>query len=246
MVEYIFPKSLICIVFTYFVFISMRSSKDRSSVKETLDQIVNDPEIFIEESETSEKGSTITTDNPVKEEEKIKALTDLKKLYAVLAADKSASTYVIHCTVHLAKQVREEIIKNGTYEKVEDSTIKEVQERHAEWMMEEGLAEPQDEKDPNAIHIPEYRKLFQKLPRLGVLIKLHKQNTPRYMARCHQTTLTQLGEWLTRTLKALSIESEEVWKDMFMTAGYNKQLDHQQQWADEATGGEIGQQPKVL
>ena len=39
------------------------------------------------------------------------------------------------------------------------------------------------------------------------------------MARCHRTTLTQLGKWLTRTLKAMSIESEEVWKDMFMTAG---------------------------
>ena len=50
-------------------------------------------------------------------------------------------------------------------------------------------------------------------------IKLHKQNKPRYMARCHQTTLTQLGEWLTRTLKATLIGSEEVWKDMFMTAG---------------------------
>jgi len=39
------------------------------------------------------------------------------------------------------------------------------------------------------------------------------------MARCYQTTLTQLGEWLTRTLKAMSLESEEVCKDMFMTAG---------------------------
>ena len=86
-------------------------------------------------------------------------------------------------------------------------------------MRQENLAEPQDEKDPNAIHIPEYRKLFSKLPRLGVSIKLHKQNKPRYMARYHQTTLTQLGEWLTRTPKAMSIESEEVWKDMFMTAG---------------------------
>ena len=95
---------------------------------------------------------------------------------------------MIHCKVHLAKQVREEIIKNGTYEKVEDSTIEEVQVKHAEWMMEERLAEPQDEKDPNAIHIPEYRKLFSKLPRLGVSIKLHKQNKPRYMGRCHQTT----------------------------------------------------------
>ena len=81
--------------------------------------------------------------------------------------------------------------------------------------MQENLAEPQHEKEPNAIHIAEYRKLFSKLPRLGVSIELHKQNKPRYMARCHQTTLTQLVEWLTRTLKAMSIESEEVWKDMF-------------------------------
>ena len=49
-----------------------------------------------------------------KGEKKTKALKDLKKLYAVLVADKCASTYVIRCKVHLAKQVREEIIKNGT------------------------------------------------------------------------------------------------------------------------------------
>ncbi len=54
----------------------------------------------------------------------------------------------------------EEISTNETYKHVEDSTIKEVQDRHAEWMMQENLAEPQDEKDPNAIHIPEYRNLF--------------------------------------------------------------------------------------
>ena len=93
-----------------------------------------------------------------------------------MVAHKYSSTYVIHCKVHLAKQVREEIIKNRTYKKVEDSTIKEVQERHTDWIMEERLAEPQDEEDSNAIRIPEYRKLFSKLPRLGVSIKLHKQN----------------------------------------------------------------------
>ena len=113
----------------------------------------------------------------------------------------------------------EDISTNETYKHVEDSTIKEVQDRHAEWMMKENLAEPQDEEDPNEIRIPEYRKLFSKLPRIGVSIKVHKQNKPRIMARCHQTTLTQLGEWLTRTLKTMSIESEELWKDMFMTAG---------------------------
>ena len=37
---------------------------------------------------------------------------------------------------------------NETYKHVEDSTTKEVQERHAEWMMQENLAEPQEEEDP--------------------------------------------------------------------------------------------------
>ena len=97
-----------------------------------------------------------------KEEEKTKALKELKKRYAVLVADKAASTCVIHRKVHLAKQVMEEMSTNETYKHVEDSTIKENQDRHAEWMMQENLAEPQDEKDPNAIHIPEYRKLFPK------------------------------------------------------------------------------------
>ena len=44
-----------------------------------------------------------------KDEEKSKALKDLKKRYAVLVADKCASTYVIHCKAHLAKQVMDEL-----------------------------------------------------------------------------------------------------------------------------------------
>ena len=53
-------------------------------------------------------------------------MKELNKQYAVLLADKAASTYVIHCKVHLAKQVIEEISTNETYKHVEDSTIKEV------------------------------------------------------------------------------------------------------------------------
>ena len=195
-----------------------RYKKWQEIIERKIDErlVTIDKQIMVKQQYQAE-GQTVQ-EREQKEEEKTKALKDLKKVYAVLVADKCASTYVIHCKVHLAKQVMEEIIKNETYKKVVDSTVKEVQERHALWMIEEGLAEPQDEKDPNTIRIPEYRRLFSKLPRLGVSIKLHKQNKPRFMARCHQTTLTQLGEWLTRTLKAMSIESEEVWKDMFMTA----------------------------
>ena len=71
-------------------------------------------------------GEQTAIEREQKEEEKTKALKELKKRYAVLVADKAASTYVIHCKVHLAKQVMEEISTNETYKHVEDSTIKEV------------------------------------------------------------------------------------------------------------------------
>ena len=70
MAEYIFLKSLICIVFIYIVFISKRNSEDRSSIEEALDQIVNSEEVV----QTSEQNST-TTDIPEEEEEIINPFT---------------------------------------------------------------------------------------------------------------------------------------------------------------------------
>ena len=52
-------------------------------------------------------GEQTAIEREQKEEEKTKALKELKKRYAVLVADKAASTYAIHCKVHLAKQVME-------------------------------------------------------------------------------------------------------------------------------------------
>ena len=46
-----------------------------------------------------------------------------------------------HCSIHLAKQVLEEISTNETYKHAEDNTIEKVQDGHAEWMMQENLAE---------------------------------------------------------------------------------------------------------
>ena len=50
-------------------------------------------------------GEQTAIEREQKEEEKTKALKALKKRYAVLVADKAASTYVIHRKVHLAKQL---------------------------------------------------------------------------------------------------------------------------------------------
>ena len=85
------------------------------------------------------------------------------------------------CKVHLAKQVMEELNTKETYKHIDDSTIKEVQIRHAEWMMQENLVETQDEQDPNAIHILEYRRLFP--------------NWQDQESQSNSTSNTSLGSW---------------------------------------------------
>ena len=49
-------------------------------------------------------------------------MKELNKQYAVLLADKAASTYVIHCKSHLAKQAMEEINTNETYKHMDDDS----------------------------------------------------------------------------------------------------------------------------
>ena len=131
------------------------------------ERIVTIDKQIMDKQQYQAEGQTVK-EREQKEEEKTKALKDLKKRYAVLVADKGASTYVIHCKVHLAKQVMDEINNNGTYKKVEDSTIKEVQDRHAEWMMKENLAEPQDEEDPNGMYPGISEVVFQTTENRGL------------------------------------------------------------------------------
>ena len=57
------------------------------------------------------------------------------------------------------------------------------------------------------------------MPTFGVTIKMHKENKPRFMGKTHGTTLTQLSQWISRTLKAMIPQSEQIWRNVFMSAG---------------------------
>ena len=89
--------------------------------------------------QTAEEKTEEKEQNDEKTKEKTKEMKELKKQYAVLAADKAASTYVIHCKVHLAKQVMEEINTNETYKHIVASTVEEIQDSHAKWMLQKNM-----------------------------------------------------------------------------------------------------------
>ena len=52
-----------------------------------------------------------------------------------------------------------------------------------------------------------------RLPALGFIIKMHKQNAFRFLSRGASTSLTQVSQWITRALKALFSTSEKMWID---------------------------------
>ena len=39
------------------------------------------------------------------------------------------------------------------------------------------------------------------------------------MGKSHDTSLTQLAQWITRTLKAMVPVSEQIWRNLFLVAG---------------------------
>lgn len=52
---------------------------------------------------------------------------------------------------------------------------------------------------------------FPRLPALGFIIKMHKDNRFRYLSRGANSSLTQVSQWITRALKGLFPTSERLW-----------------------------------
>ena len=54
---------------------------------------------------------------------------------------------------------------------------------------------------------------MRRLPAIGFIIKMHTDNTFRFVSRGASTSLTQVSQWITRALKALFSTSEKMWID---------------------------------
>ena len=144
----------------------------------------------------------------------------LRRKFANLGADKAAGTYVLVCKSHLARQMMAEVTTTKTYENAETQEIKVIVSKHEKYVVrEQRLAEHQQQDEHGNDIIPKYRVFNKRIPVFGVSIKLHKKNIPRFMAKSHDTTLTQLSQWITKTLKVMVPVSEEIWRNLFLVAG---------------------------
>ena len=62
------------------------------------------------------------------------------------------------------------------------------------------------------------------LPKQKFIPELHlrKNNKLRFVANSHRSTLVQLAKWITKALKAIVLESEAMWRDVFMSVGIDR------------------------
>ena len=86
----------------------------------------------------------------------------------------------------------------------------EIVDRDWQFIEEEGLAQKPEleESDQTPIH---KEVLFQeRIPTFGVVVKTMKKNKLRFLAKSHNTSLSQLSKWISRTLKLMMAMSADV------------------------------------
>jgi len=137
----------------------------------------------------------------------------------------------------LAKQVLHETETPVTYAQATHANgtpmeLQEIIDADWEFIEGEGLAKKQptppptpDPADPFAAlgwrstPVPEVLLFHQRVPTFGVVVKTIKDNKLRFLAKSHKTSLSQLSQWITKTLKLMMPMSEELWRQLFSAAG---------------------------
>jgi hypothetical protein len=177
------------------------------------------------------KNTVARYNEPTREDRKldnaaVDCLRVIQRDYAILTADKAKNMYVIHCKPWLAKQVHQETETTSTYEqaKHDDGNPMELQEIiDADWefVNAEGLAKKHspDEDGPNVPKIQEKLLFAERVPTFGAVVKTVKDNKIRFLAKSHKTSLSQLSQWITKSLKIMMPMSEEIWRSLFQAAG---------------------------
>ena len=134
-----------------------------------------------------------------------------------------SNTYCIMCKQWLSKQVMKETQETTTYS-VSQLTEETVVAEDLQFMSDEGLvsARASEATDANP-KPPKHTWFHERVPTMGVVVKLHKENKLRYLAKSHETTLTQLSTWMSKAFKMMMDVSEELWRQLFLTVGIRTQ-----------------------
>ena len=90
----------------------------------------------------------------------------------------------------------------------------EIVEKDWQFIEEEGLTQK-----PEQTPIHKELLFHERVPTFGVVVKTIKKNKLRFLAKSHNTSLSQLSKWISKTLKLMMPMSEDVWTQLFRTGG---------------------------
>jgi len=154
-------------------------------------------------------------------------LASFRADYSIVTADKASNTYVVVCKPWLCQQAMQEAHNTPSYVRSDKqgTAILEADEEFS--LGEQMVVEEEPEPDPNAPHRrgpppkppPKHAIFKPKLPTFGVVIKLHKKNKPRFLAKSHETSLVQVSQWISLSLKTMMRSSEALWRSLFLSVG---------------------------
>ena len=160
----------------------------------------------------------------VEEEDYEEYLKQFRKRYAIITGDKAKNTYCILCKPHLSRQIMDETQGSTTYTQSQH-TEAEITAADFGFVKGEGLVTVTVEEAENLQNqadepVPPRHTLFHKrVPTFGVSLKMHKNNSLRFMAKSHATSLTQLSSWMSSAFKLTTLVSENIWRNLFQTVG---------------------------
>jgi hypothetical protein len=123
------------------------------------------------------------------------------KNWVLIQSDKSSNTFSWKCKACLLQQARVEMSQASTYQRCNSTTQSQVMKKHKAFTVKN--AKVNTEASFQAVH-----------PSLGALIKNHKQQANRWLARSRNTSLSTLSRWIHKALKACMQTTERIWIDL--------------------------------
>lgn len=134
---------------------------------------------------------------------------------SLLETKRKTPTYIIICQKHLCQQIMHESTAGETYQTT-NKTEDEIAAEDYRFVKKEGPAS-MDYREAQQLtgnsHPPEHTWFYPTIPTFGVSLKIHEKNQLRYMEKSHDTSLTQLSQWMSRAFRETMLISENIWRD---------------------------------
>ena len=97
--------------------------------------------------------------------------------------------------------------------------MQEIVDKDWQFIEEERLAQKPEPDESDQTPIPKELLFHERVPTFGLVVTTIKKNKVGFLAKSHNTSLSQLSKWIPRMLKLMMPMSEDVWTQLFRTGG---------------------------